>query len=174
MLRHLLLAVTVVVAGVHAAPPATADPMSDLIASLPPGYAPDSCRGTSHPVPRMLAGLDCTPVPGVVPGGKYEVFADIGTLNDQFNTDFGGTIFRPLPCPGAPGIGPGTVTARTGWRGQLACGWVGKYTDPAYGEVGADAFGVMWTNESRLFWGRVNGPNLIALWDWFGGVIIAS
>lgn len=174
MIRQLLVAMTVAIAAIGTTPQACADPMTDLIASLPPGYAPDSCHGTSKPVPRMLAGLECFPVPGVVPGGKYEVFANTDLLNDQFNTDFGGNLFKPLICPGAPSIGPGTVTARTGWTGQLACGWMGKYTDPAVGPVGEDVFAVMWTNESRSFWGRVNGTNLIGLWDWFGGVVIAS
>ena len=148
--------------------------MSDLIGMLPPGYAPDSCHGTSRPVPQMLAGLDCKPVPGIVPGGRYEVFPDAETLSHQFDIDFHGTFFKPLTCPGFPGIGPGTIAGGSGWTGQLACGWMGKFTDPAFGPVGADSFGVMWTNESRSFWGRASGTNLIGLMDWFNNVVGAS
>jgi hypothetical protein len=140
--------------------------MSDLIGMLPPGYAPDSCRGAAQVPSPALAGLTCNEVPGVVPGGKYEVFPSVDSLNRQFDTDFRGGFFQPLACPGAPGIGPGTITGGSGWRGQLACGWLGKYTGTP-----TDAFGVMWTNESRSFWGRVNGTNLIGLMDWFNSVV---
>ena len=177
MIRHLLataVAAVVAVAAVATAPGASADPMSDLIGMLPAGFAPESCHGTPNPVPHMLAGLECTPVPGVVPGGKFEVFPDVDSLNHQFDVDFHGTYFKALTCPGAPGIGPGDLTAASGWKGRLACGWMGHFTDPAMGPVGEDAFGVMWTNESRSFWGRVDGPDLGALFDWFGRVIVPS
>lgn len=145
--------------------------MSDLIGMLPPGYAPDSCQGTATLVAGALAGLDCHPVPGIVPGGKYEVFPDVATLRRQFDIDFHGTFFKALACPGFPGIGPGTVNGGSGWRGQMACGWMGKFTDPAMGPVGADAFGVMWTKESGSFWGRAYGTNLVDLIGWFNNVV---
>ena len=72
----------------------------------------------------MLAGLECFPVPGVVPGGKYEVFANTDLLNDQFNTDFGGNWFKPLICPGRhpsdlvrspPGLGGRANLHAAGW-----------------------------------------------------------
>lgn len=174
MIRFPAVAAGIVSAALMTASVASADPMSDLIAALPPGYAPDSCVGTARPVSSMLAGLDCRPVPGVVPGGKYEVFANAGALNAQFTTDFNGTFFKAVPCPGTPGVGPGNLTARSGWSGKVACGWMGKYNDPAVGPVGADGFGVMWTNESRNFWGRVDGTDLGSLWQWFGDVVVAS
>lgn len=174
MIRHVLVAAAVALAAFAYASPAQADPMSDLIAMLPPGYAPESCHGTDKPVPDMLAGLSCVSVPGVVPGGKYEVFPTVDALRHQFDVDFHGTYFKAMICPGAPSIGPGTITAASGWKGQLACGYMGHYTDPNVGPAGADAFGVMWTNESRSFWGRVDGTNLTDLMDWFGRVIVAS
>ncbi|MGZ6779358.1 MAG: hypothetical protein ACXVGO_10230 [Mycobacterium sp.] len=174
MIRQLMATLFVALAGLSTASPVGADPMSDLIGSLPPGYAPESCHGTTKPVPDMLAGLTCIGVPGTVPGGKYEVFPTVDALRHQFDIDFHGTYFKAMTCPGAPNIRPGTITARSGWRGQLACGYMGHYTDPNVGPVGADAFGVMWTNESRSFWGRVDGTNLADLMDWFGQVIVSS
>ena len=140
--------------------------MSDLIGMLPPGYAPDSCRGTSRLVSTALVGLDCDEVSGIVPGGKYELFPSLDVLNHQYDIDFHGGFFKALVCPGAPGIGPGSITGGSGWTGKLSCGYVGKFTNTT-----TDAFAVMWTNESRLFWGRVTGPNLIALVDWFNQVV---
>lgn len=140
--------------------------MADLIGMLPPGYAPDSCHGAAQVPSAALAGLTCNEVPGIVPGGKYEIFPSAAAANHQFDVDFGSSNFRPLACPGAPDIGPGKIAGGSGWRGQLACGWLGRYTDSS-----TDAFGVMWTNESRSFWGRANGPNLIGLMDWFNNVV---
>jgi len=174
VIRRVLAVAAAALVAFGAAPTAYADPMSDLIASLPPGYAPDSCHATTKPVSGMLAGLTCIGVPGIVPGGKYEVFPTVESLRQQFDSDFHGTYFKEIACPGAPNVGPGNLTARSGWSGKLACGWMGQFTDPAYGPVGADAFGVMWTNESRLLWARVSGTNLVDLWDWFGKAIVGS
>ena len=163
MIRRALAATVVAVAAIGTAPVANADPMSDLIGMLPSGYAPDSCRGAKQ-VPRSaLVALACDEVTGIVPPGKYELFPSLAALNHQFDVDFHGTVFKPIKCPGAPGIGPGSITGGSGWAGRLACGWVGDANNPT--------FDVMWTNEPRLLWARVHGPNLIGLMDWFNSEV---
>jgi hypothetical protein len=171
MIRELLGAAVIVIAaaGIGAAPTANADPMSDLIGMLPPGYAPDSCHGSdpNKQPAHVLVALNCNEVTGIVPGGHYQTYSDLGALNHQFDVDWdsrvGTDYFVPMACPGAPGREPLTISGASGWKGRVACGYIKSL----------DRIAIMWTNESELLWARVHGTNLIGLKDWFQSVILA-
>jgi hypothetical protein len=107
VIRHLLAAATIAATtAIGTAPAASADPMSDLIGMLPPGYAPESCHGSTNAPSKTLASLDCSEVTGIVPGGRYQIFGDLNALHRQFEVDFdprlGSDWFKPLNCPEPP------------------------------------------------------------------------
>ena len=103
------------------APPAGADPMSDLTDLLPPGYAEDSCRPA---VPgRALAALTCgADDDGPTSAASYALYREPRERAASFAVTL--KDFASLtPCPGAAGSAPTRLPDATGRPlAMIACG----------------------------------------------------
>jgi hypothetical protein len=162
-----LLSAIVVLTGSHA-PRAGAVQLSDdetkIANLLPAGFSPSLCKTASDPIPPLdaVASLQCTgSTAGGPTTGRFTLWPDAGTMNDQFQTQtVGSALWVPSQCPG---VG----TSPVNWNytespdqvaGQMLCGSF------------QGAPNIEWTRESQLLTLDVGGASDIeSLFQWWGG-----
>ena len=97
-----------------------------LLGQLPRDYSDTACELVRPPALGALATVDCgsTQTPGASTAARYSLYADLATLNQQFQQAIGSDS-QLLQCPGL------SVNSPTTWHynatpnkveGQLACG----------------------------------------------------
>ena len=126
---------------------------------VPTGYASNACQAVIPPAPDALATMDCgqSSVPGGPKTARYSVFPDLATLNGQFS----GTIKEDNPLFACPSnSAPSPTTWHTNAtpdkaEGQIACGLYNNGPD------------LVWTKESGLFLGAVQGAKIEDLYKWW-------
>jgi len=167
-----LLAVLAVLCGMGAAtgvraPRAAAVQFSDdeqkIANLLPPGFPSSLCRTANDPIPppEAVASLECTASggPGGPTTGRFTLWPDADTMNDQFQTQVvGSALWAPSPCPGAdasPGNWKYTGTPDR-VDGQLLCGSFQGSPN------------IEWTRDSQLLTLDVaGGPDIDSLFQWW-------
>jgi hypothetical protein len=104
-----LLSGIAVLSGIHA-PRAAAVEFSDdeqkIANLLPAGFSPALCKTASDPIPPLdaVASLQCTgSAAGGPTMGRFTLWPDAGTMNDQFQTQAVGSQLW-VPFQGAPNI----------------------------------------------------------------------
>jgi hypothetical protein len=162
-----LLSGIVVLTG-HQAPRAAANQFSDdeqkIASLLPAGFSPNLCKTASDPIPPLdaVASLQCT---GGAPGGpitgRFTLWPDAGTMNDEFQTQtVGSPLWTPTQCPGV-GASPANwnyTESPDQVAGQMLCGSF------------QGAPNIEWTRESQLLTLDVGGASDIeTLFQWWGG-----
>ena len=155
--------------GVHA-PRAAANQFSDdeqkIAALLPAGFSPSFCKTASDPIPPLdaVASLQCTgSTAGGPTTGRFTLWPDAGTMNDQFQTQtVGSPLWTPTQCPGV-GASPANwnyTESPDQVAGQMLCGSF----------QGAAPPNIEWTRESQLLTLDVGGASDIeTLFQWWGG-----
>ena len=140
----------------------TLDPDSSdakLLGLLPKDYSETACEPVHPPVTGALATVACgsTKTTGGPTAARYTLFADLASLNKQFQQNVEADS-QLLQCPG------GTVDSPTTWHynatpdkveGQLACGTYDNKPNLA------------WTHESDLLLGDVQGSDHDELHKWW-------
>ncbi len=114
-----LLCGVAMLSGVRA-PRAAAIEFSDdeqkIASLLPAGFSPSLCKTASDPIPPLdaVASLQCTgSTAGGPTTGRFTLWPDAGTMNDQFQTQtVGSPLWVPTQCPGV-GASPATGTTRS-------------------------------------------------------------
>jgi hypothetical protein len=167
------LAVVALLSGIVAltsmnAPRAAANQFSDdeqkIANLLPTGFAPGLCKTASDPIPPLdaVASLQCTGgAAGGPTTGRFTLWPDAGTMNDQFQTQtVGSALWVPTQCPGV-GASPANwnyTESPDQVAGQMLCGSF------------QGAPNIEWTRESQLLTLDVGGASDIAsLFQWWGG-----
>ncbi len=134
------------------------DADAKLLSLLPRGYGSDSCTPVSPPVENALSTLDCSgnSEPGGPTNSRYSLFASPNALARNFqllvNED------SAVPCPGDSGDTPGTWhynATPDETAGSIACGTYKDKPD------------VIWTKDADLLLGDAQGPDLVAVHDWW-------
>jgi serine/threonine kinase PknH len=130
-----------------------------LLGLLPRDYSDTACEMVHPPAPGALATVDCgsTQTAGASTAARYSLYADLATLNQQFQQAIEADS-QLLQCPG------GSVDSPTTWHynatpnkveGQLACGIYNNKPNLA------------WTHESELLLGAAQGSNHDDLHKWW-------
>ncbi len=153
MIRELLGAAVIAVAGIAAAPTASADPIDQLWGMLPSGYGPDSC----HPDNDQLAAvLECpggNSLPGAPTGARYLLFRDLGDMRRSFDVAVKEPTRQIVPCEeGAPAVVGRWNDAKDGW---------------VFCSIAGDMAHLFWSKESTLFTAHVMSPDLGSLVQWW-------
>lgn len=133
-----------------------------LLNVIPAGYPAGSCQPSTNPpaLPDTVASLDCfnNTRPGGPTTARYEMFADQGTMNNQFQIDVNHAALQP--CPGWNDAAPGTWNFKSDANavaGSLMCFTVNNNTPD-----------VEWSNNKYLTIGDVQGSTDIAsLYQWW-------
>jgi serine/threonine kinase PknH len=140
-----------------------ADAQNRLLALLPAGYPPGTCKPDAKPMSGAIASFTCGQ--NIDPNGPadsaYGLFPDLKGVQDALNRFM--KTHTVVSCPGdkaSPGTwwhnkDPNTVL------GQIACAtYIG------------DQPRVMWTNQQTMVFaivgGKPQGPNLDQLFKWWG------
>ena len=142
-----------------ALPPSRAIPFSPeftpaeatLLGELPPGYDPAGCTAKRPPTWGATAKLHCqqNSEPGGPRASDFWLFGDGTSLANAFDKSVE-AMTSLTPCAaGDP--------SPAGWSGgQIACGSYLRNRD------------VTWTNRTKLLLGDAQGPDLAAMFTWFG------
>ncbi len=95
---------------------------------LPDGFSPSLCKTATDPIPPLdaVASLQCTgSAAGGPTTGRFTLWPDAGTMNDEFQTQAVGSPFwAPSQCPGVA-ASPSTwnyTESPDQVAGQLLCG----------------------------------------------------
>lgn len=157
VLPKLLVAAAIAIVAIGVTTPtAGADPMSDLVAMVPPGYGPDSCHPTET---NGLARVQCGP--NSLPGGPtvalYGIYAGIQKMAGTFQRIYD-ELPNHVPCPGGISTNPAALNVGEHQIGNVACG-----DGPPE---------VIWAVNANSFVAEVQGDNLDDLFKWFRSVIV--
>ena len=162
-----LLCGVAMLSGVRA-PRAAAIEFSDdeqkIASLLPAGFSPSLCKTASDPIPPLdaVASLQCAgSAAGGPTTGRFTLWPDAGTMNDQFQTQaVGSPLWVPSPCPGvdASPANWNYTESSDQVAGQLLCGSF------------QGAPNIEWTRTSQLLTLDVGGaPDIDSLFKWWGG-----
>lgn len=175
MIGRLLVVAAVAAIAIGAAPAASADPVADLFAMLPPGYGEGSCHPAEGTLTESgaLAMAECSnnSLPGGPNSARYTLFSDVSAMNSVFADLYRSHHFKAGSCPGMT-ASPASWTGRNAAGGSIACG-----------AVEGDLAAVVWTNDSgplvALATGgsEVNsmpGPDVNGLWQWWSDSVRRS
>jgi len=164
-----LLAVSTLLGGMAGilAPRAAAVQFSDdeqkIANLLPAGFPPSLCKTAADPIPPLaaVASLQCSAsdAPGGPTTGRFTLWPDADTMNDQFQTQaMGSELWAPAPCPGA-GASPATwnyPATPDQISGQLLCGSFEGAPD------------IEWTRDAQLLTlDVVGGHDIDTLFQWW-------
>jgi hypothetical protein len=162
----LVSAIGVLIGG-HA-PRAAANQFSDdeqkIANLLPAGFSASLCKTASDPIPPLdaVASLQCTgSAAGGPTTGRFTLWPDPGTMNDQFQTQtVGSPLWTPTQCPGV-GASPANwnyTESPDQIAGQMLCGSFQGVPN------------IEWTRESQLLTLDVGGASdMESLFQWWGG-----
>ncbi len=158
------VAVSTGVRAPHAAAVEFSDDEQKIAALLPAGFPPSLCKTASDPIPPLdaVASLQCTGgAAGGPTTGRFTLWPDAGTMNDQFQTQtVGSPLWTPTQCPGV-GASPANwnyTESPDQVAGQMLCGSF------------QGAPNIEWTRESQLLTLDVGGASDIeTLFRWWGG-----
>ena len=129
---------------------------------LPDGFSPSLCKTATDPIPPLdaVASLQCTgSAAGGPTTGRFTLWLDAGTMNDQFQAQAVGSPFwAPSQCPGVS-ASPSTwnyTESPDQVAGQLICGSFRGSPN------------IEWTRTSQLLTLDVGGASDIAsLFQWW-------
>jgi hypothetical protein len=139
------------------APPTGSSNLNKLMGILPKGFSSSNCQAVNPSAKDALATVDCSQntVASGVSAARFNLYPDQATLDSHFNS--GSAEDVASPCPG--GINsPGT------WHyhntpdqaaGQLVCGTYNDKPD------------LLWSQNSELLLGDIQGSDMDALYDWW-------
>lgn len=110
MIRPACIVAAIVATAVSTAPPASADPSSDLLNLLPPGYSSGACKATDRAA--ALAAVSCGPnsLPGGPTSATYSLFGDDDAMYQAFTAALSGPDWTPAACPGMRSSDPIPLT----------------------------------------------------------------
>ena len=133
-----------------------------MLALLPAGYPTGTCKPDAKPMSGAIASVTCgqNTDPNGPTAAAYGLFPDLQALQDAFNR-FSKTDTL-VNCPGNK-VSPGT------W-------WHNKDPSTILGQIACATYKgdprVMWSNQPALVFalagGKPQGPNLDALFKWWG------
>ena len=160
-----LLSAIAVPIGIHT-PRAAANQFSDdeqkIANLLPTGFPPSLCKTATDPIPPLdaVASLQCTGgAAGGPTTGRFTLWPDAGTMNDQFQTQVvGSQLWVPSQCPGV-GASPANwnyTESPDQVAGQMLCGSFQGSPN------------IEWTRESQLLTLDVGGAaDIETLFRWW-------
>jgi hypothetical protein len=142
-------------------PSTDSDDEARLRAMLPKGYTDSACRHGEPPA-GGIARLDCkaNTLAGGPSAASYVVFSDQSSLDDTFDNLIRAGGLKLVNCPGLD-ENPTAWHLRTTPsvdEGRVTCG---QY------EKNPDLYTLMWTHNSKLFFGGADGADLDGLYKWW-------
>lgn len=104
------------------ATPASADPLSDLMGMLPPGYASGACKTIDAAAAIAAVSCGANSLPGGPTAATYKLFSDDDAMYQAFTAALRGPDWTPAACPGVRSSDPTPLTTSDGTRyGSVVC-----------------------------------------------------